>query len=161
MPVLRHPALLLSLALGLSILAACDGGAGGPGRQASAPSPPAPPRSMSNPATLALGEQVYRDNCAACHGAAAEGAADWRHRDPRGLFPPPPLNGSGHMWHHPMADLVQVINEGSPPGQGRMPAWKQRLDQSQVAAVILWLQSRWPDEVYAAWARIDREARGE
>ncbi len=33
-------------------------------------------------AVVALGEAVYRDNCASCHGAELEGQPNWR-RPPR------------------------------------------------------------------------------
>ncbi len=108
--------------------------------------------------TLALGEQIYRQNCAACHGAAGEGDLNWRQRDERGMFPPPPLNGSGHTWHHPMADLMSFIRDGSPPGKGRMPAWKHRLSDTEIQAVIYWLQSQWPDELYEVWLRTQEKA---
>lgn len=110
-------------------------------------------------AKVALGGRLYRQNCAECHGSTGEGAPNWRQRDTDGMFPPPPLNGTGHAWHHPRAMLHHVIANGSPGGQGRMPAWRDRLSDEDIDAIITWFQSRWPDQVYAAWQRMDRTSR--
>lgn len=119
----------------------------------------AAPMRTADPARIERGGRLYQAHCAACHGTAAQGATDWRRRGPDGRFPPPPLNGTGHAWHHPMAALREVINNGSPGGQGNMPAWKGKLSPGQVDDIIAWFQSRWPNEVWAAWQAIDRRAR--
>ena len=111
------------------------------------------------PEIAASGEPVYRAHCARCHGPAGEGAGDWRRRDASGRFPPPPLDGSGHTWHHPIRILLHVIENGSPGGQGNMPAWKDVLSREEILSVIAWFQSRWPDEVYAAWLDIEKRSR--
>ena len=100
---------------------------------------------------LALGKQVFADNCTVCHGENAQGAKDWHQRNPDGSFPPPPLNGTGHAWHHSLDVLYDVIANGSQPGQGNMPAWKDKLSQEQIEATVMWFQSLWPDQVYATW----------
>ena len=100
---------------------------------------------------VALGERVYKQNCAKCHGAEAQGDVDWRRPGADGFYPPPPLNGTGHAWHHPRDVLRDVIMNGSPEGQGNMPAWKDQLRPAEVEAVITWFQSLWSEEVYEAW----------
>lgn len=104
-----------------------------------------------NQTELALGKKVYQDHCSVCHGKQAQGDANWRKTKPNGQYPPPPLNGSGHAWHHSRAVLRDVIMQGSEPGQGDMPAWKGKLSDAETEAVISWFQSTWPDPVYAAW----------
>ena len=104
-----------------------------------------------DPQQLVLGEKIYRQHCAMCHGQNAEGAPEWRKRDADGFYPAPPLNGSGHAWHHSVSVLKQMILEGSPQGQGKMPAWGDKLMAVEVDAVIQWFQSQWPDQVYTAW----------
>ena len=106
---------------------------------------------------VALGQRVFAHSCARCHGANAEGAPHWRRPDVTGNYPPPPLNGSGHARHHPLSMLRHVIRNGS-PGGGNMPAWGGRLSEREIDAVIVWFQSRWPDEVYSAWREIDQRA---
>lgn len=100
---------------------------------------------------VSKGAVVFQQNCAACHGQQAEGAPNWQKLGPDGKYPAPPLNGSGHGWHHPLRILFQVIKNGSPGGQGNMPPWKDKLGEDEMVAVIAWFQSQWPEEIYAAW----------
>ncbi len=108
---------------------------------------------------IARGGQIFEKNCAVCHGTRAQGAINWRFRGPDGKFPAPPLNGTGHAWHHPLVALQYVINNGSPGGQGNMPAWKGKLSNRDISEVIAWLQSKWPDQVYQVWAKNDQRSR--
>lgn len=108
------------------------------------------------PHHAAAGQAIYQQHCAVCHGSDAEGAPLWTVPGKDGFLPPPPLNGTGHAWHHPLRQLFSMIHDGSPGGQGRMPAWRGKLEDGEILAVIAWFQSRWPDEIYAAWARMDR-----
>ncbi len=107
------------------------------------------------------GRTVYLTNCAQCHGKEGEGDTHWRHRGSDGKFPPPPLDGSGHAWHHPLADLREMILEGSRPGEGNMPGWKGKLSDDDIGAVIAWFQSLWNDDVFEAWHQIDSRARSD
>lgn len=108
---------------------------------------------------VARGAQVYKAHCAACHGANAEGAPNWHRAGPDGKYPAPPLNGTGHDWHHPTSALKRTIREGTGKLGGNMPAWKDKLTDSDIEAVIAWFQSRWPEEVYKNWALMDGRAR--
>ena len=145
--VWRSWATMLVLLLSLGLVA-CNGQPGG--ESGGLPVPEGIPR-IQDPALLARGELVYREHCARCHGADAEGAPDWRKRGPDGMFPPPPLDGSGHAWHHSIPVLKGMIRNGSPQGQGNMPAWDGILSDQDMDAVIAWFQSRWPGRVYDAW----------
>jgi len=113
-------------------------------------------------ALVAEGKWLFEENCKACHGVNAQGAKDWRQPDADGFYPPPPLNGSGHAWHHSTMVLKNVIKYGSARDEqgrvmGKMPAWDKKLDDRQLDALISWFQSFWPDPVYASW--FDREQR--
>lgn len=114
---------------------------------------------VTDPAILARGRQVFAQNCAQCHGAQAQGAPNWQRRAADGRYPPPPLNGTGHAWHHPTAALEQVIKEGTIKIGGNMPPWKDKLSDEDIEAVIAWFQSLWPQEIYEAWARMERSTR--
>jgi len=105
------------------------------------------------------GARLYKVHCASCHGSRGEGDPDWRQRDADGSLQSPPLNGTGHTWHHPLAALYHVIMNGSPGGQGNMPAWKDKLSKEGALSIIAWFQSRWPDEIYNAWYARDQKAR--
>ena len=108
---------------------------------------------------LQRGRQLYLKNCTVCHGINAEGAPDWRQRDAEGKFPPPPLNGTGHAWHHPQQALMDTIKNGTQRLGGNMPPWKDRLTDAEIESIILWFQSQWPPQLYEAWQRVDREAQ--
>jgi mono/diheme cytochrome c family protein len=108
---------------------------------------------------VAEGGHLYADNCAVCHGQRGEGASNWRERGPDGRFPPPPLNGTGHAWHHPLRALYTVIKSGSPGGQSNMPAWDGKLSDAQIVATIAWFQSNWPTDIYDAWHQRDQQSR--
>jgi mono/diheme cytochrome c family protein len=109
-------------------------------------------------AQVRRGAEVFRQNCAVCHGAGAEGAENWQFRDADGRFPPPPLNGTAHAWHHPLAQLFDMIENGTQP-TGNMPAWGDTLSDDEILAAIAWFQSKWPDEVYQAWFEMEMRVR--
>jgi len=140
-----------------TLLSAC-----GSGEQDTAQkSPPitADLRRSSDVATVQKGFRLYQENCATCHGSEGQGAPNWQQVGADGKYPPPPLNGTGHAWHHPQAALVRTIKHGTVAIGGKMPALGEKLDDEEIAAVITWFQSRWPDELYQAWARMDRQSR--
>lgn len=109
------------------------------------------PKRQYDEKELVKGKNIFAENCAECHGQNAEGATNWHKRNADGTFPPPPLNGTGHAWHHSSAVLFDMISNGSKPGEGKMPAWKDKLTREQIELTIQWFQSLWPDPVYAAW----------
>lgn len=145
--------ILIILCFCITVLSGCDDGA--PVSIAPAPGE----RDRVDPERLARGQQLYQQNCAVCHQSQAAGDPQWRKQDSSGRFPPPPLNGTAHTWHHPWAQLHHTIKNGGPAGRSNMPAWKDQLTDQQIEDIMLWFQSLWPDEVYAAWYRMDQEAR--
>jgi mono/diheme cytochrome c family protein len=40
-----------------------------------------------------------------------------------------------------------------------MPAWEGKLSDREIDDVIAWFQSLWDDQTYAAWHRLDQNAR--
>lgn len=101
------------------------------------------------------GEQVYMEHCAACHGDEARGlVSNWRQRLDDGSFPPPPLNGSAHTWHHPLQQLLQTIEVGGIPYGGQMPGFGDTIVESDRLAVIAYFQSFWSDDIYMAWLQM-------
>ncbi len=104
------------------------------------------------PSQLELGKQVYTKNCLVCHGTEGQGlVAEWKQPQADGSYPPPPLNGTAHAWHHPASTLVQTINQGGVPLGGKMPAFSDKLTEQEKVAVIARFQDWWPDDIYKGW----------
>ena len=97
------------------------------------------------------GSQLFQQNCAVCHGANAQGTKEWKKADSSGHYPPPPLNGSAHAWHHSIPQLARSIKEGGIQLGGEMPGFGDQLDDQQILALIAYFQSKWPDEIYSTW----------
>ena len=98
------------------------------------------------------GEPLYRQNCAACHGQDGEATPNWRQTDANGIYPPPPLNGTAHTWHHDLDLLRRTIREGGAKLGGLMPGFDDSLDADEIDSIIAFFQSKWPDEIYQRWA---------
>jgi len=105
-----------------------------------------------SPDQLAKGEQLFQQNCASCHGTNAELTIDWKKTDASGKYPPPPLNGSAHSWHHSLQQLRETIQRGGILLGGIMPAFRSELSDADIDAVISYFQSKWPEQTYRKWA---------
>lgn len=115
-----------------------------------------------DPVQVARGRAVYDRHCAECHGDQGTGQpGDWRVRNADGSYPPPPLDDTAHAWHHPTAVLLESVREGSPPGMGNMPAWKDRLSEQQMQDVVAYIKSLWSEPVYRIWRDIERRSQEE
>ena len=144
------------------VLSACD---------SRSPVPSAPPADVAtapaaitvarnaDPQMLARGGALYRQHCATCHGARAEGAPNWQRPGPDGKYPAPPLDGSGHAWHHTSAALEQTIRGGTIKLGGVMPAWGEKLSDAEIKAIVAWFQSLWPEEIYSAWLKMESRTK--
>lgn len=113
-----------------------------------AESPPTP-----DPRLVEQGESIYAQHCAECHGANLEGEADWKLQNPDGSFRAPPHDANGHTWHHSDAQLIDAIRLGgtrlSPDvgGTSPMPAYGDILTDDDIAAVLDYIKSTWPEDI--------------
>lgn len=98
---------------------------------------------------IALGEDVYSENCAACHGAKLEGQPDWKRRLDNGRMPAPPHDESGHTWHHADQQLFTITKLGVgavvPGYESDMPAFDGTLSDAEITAVLAYIKSTWPE----------------
>ena len=112
--------------------------------------PQAPAIDPDDPTQVALGERMYAAHCATCHGANLEGQPNWMERKPNGRLPAPPHDVSGHTWHHPDQQLMLITKKGLsavvPGYQSDMPAFESVLSDVEIAAVLAFIQSRWPPD---------------
>lgn len=142
--------ILLIIVIGSGVLAGCSDKK--ETSHATKSALPVPVRTY-NLAQITKGGRLFRQHCAACHGTNAEGAQNWRQRNPDGKYPAPPLDGSGHAWHHPMNVLQMTIREGTQKIGGSMPAWGNKLSADEIDAIIAWFQAKWPEEIYREWSK--------
>lgn len=123
----------------------------------------APKSSDHDPATVALGQQLYAAHCAQCHGQNLEGQPGWRERRPDSRLPAPPHDPTGHTWHHPDAHIFAATKEGmaavAPPGyESDMPAFKDVLTAAEINAVIAFIKSTWPERIRQQHEKVNAQA---
>ena len=132
-----------------------------------APRPPMAPSPLLRPddaALVAHGQRLYRQHCAACHGARGEGQPDWRDRGADGRLPAPPHDVSGHTWHHPDEQLLAITRDGmakvigQPDYPSAMPAYEGTLSDADIVAVLSWIKAQWPPEVRAHHDQVNAQA---
>lgn len=138
---------MLSLSLSLSILAA--------GCAEETPGEPPQRARWYTDDQVVLGRVVFQVHCASCHGERAEATPDWRKTGGDGHYPPPPLNGTAHGWHHSLGVLKQTIQEGGAASGGVMPPFRDVLSDAESVAAIAYFQSFWSDQIYGRWRQID------
>jgi mono/diheme cytochrome c family protein len=136
----------LAVVLIAGLLSACAPDAG-----SDATAEPSVPGRWYTASQLESGRATFQTHCAGCHGLQAQGTADWKQRDAAGNLPPPPLNGSAHAWHHPLAQLTDYVLAGGVPLGGTMPGFAGVLDQPQATAAVAYFQSFWDQDIYARW----------
>lgn len=110
-------------------------------------------------AQVEAGEPLYQTYCAVCHAADGSATAEWRTPLADGNYPPPPLNGTAHTWHHPLEVLDNTIANGGAEFGGVMPGFGAALDGADRLAIIAWFQSLWSDDIYARWEAIELRTR--
>lgn len=106
-----------------------------------------------DPRMVALGQQVYVEACASCHGEGLEGQPDWRSRLENGRLPAPPHDASGHTWHHPDEIIFDMTKLGIQASTGMedyetdMPAFEGSLSDEEIWAVLAYIKSTWPSRI--------------
>ncbi|MGF6862132.1 mono/diheme cytochrome c family protein [Rhodobacteraceae bacterium MBR-64] len=113
---------------------------------------------------VALGQELYAANCAACHGADMEGEPDWRRRKDSGRMPAPPHDASGHTWHHADRQLFTITKRGVsavvPGYESDMPGFEGVLSDDEIAAVLTFIKSTWPERARGFQAEVTANDEG-
>ena len=97
-----------------------------------------PAEPLADAATIAVGQEVYAENCASCHGFQGEGHAD--------VVQAPALDESEHAWHHPDGQLQELLTNGGT----LMPAFGDELSDEEILAVIRYFQTWWTADQIAS-----------
>ncbi|MCW8916783.1 MAG: cytochrome c [Magnetovibrio sp.] len=118
----------------------------------------------SNPELVALGKQVYADNCASCHGAELRGQPNWRDRDDEGYLPAPPHDETGHTWHHDDNLLFKITKEGTASiapvdYKTNMNGFAEILSDTEIWASLAYIKSTWPEQQRASQERMTRNSQ--
>lgn len=161
MNVTPHAGVGLGLQAGLAVMVALMAVTGSKAHAADTPWRADPTDTVQ----VSRGEKVYQRFCSLCHGKNLQGQSDWRERGPNGKMPAPPHDESGHTWHHSDDMLFGIIKFGLvPPYAPRnyetdMPGWGETLQDEDIAAVLAFLKSRWPERERGFQEKVTRDAR--
>ena len=101
---------------------------------------------------IARGKIIYENNCVSCHQVNLSGAENWKGLDEDGHRKAPPLNGTGHTWHHDDASLHNIIKYGLAKivknYEGKMIGFGDKITDKQIESVLSYIKSHWEDEIY-------------
>lgn len=102
-------------------------------------------------AKLELGKALYYTHCASCHGENLQGQPKWNTSlDEDGHNYAPPLNGTGHTWHHSEEQLYNIIRYGlkfyNDNYKGKMKG-NDQLNDEDVWSILEYIKSVWPDSI--------------
>ena len=114
---------------------------------------------------LNLGRSIYGTSCASCHGANLEGQPDWKRRLDSGRMPAPPHDETGHTWHHSDRNLFIVTKGGVeaivPGYESDMPAFGGILSDADIASVLAYIKSTWPERQRRVQSEVSANDTGE
>ena len=98
------------------------------------------------------GKIAYQNNCVSCHMINLVGAENWKDVDEDGHRKAPPLNGTGHTWHHDDKTLHAIIKYGLAKlvnnYQGKMMGFGEKLSDKEIDSVLAYIKSFWPEKEY-------------
>jgi mono/diheme cytochrome c family protein len=109
---------------------------------------------------IANGKLLYAENCASCHGGSLEGQSNWnKDVDKDGHRLAPPLNGTGHSWHHSPNQLFQMIKYGldiiDPNYEGKMIG-NENLTDEEILSILEYIKSVWPENLKKEYETIHK-----
>jgi mono/diheme cytochrome c family protein len=107
-------------------------------------------------AQMTEGEAIYKGACIACHAADGSGA-------PR-IYPP--LPGNANLQSADPSSTLRIILDGAQtvttaraPNAGSMPAYRDKLTDQQIAAVVNYIRNAWGNAAAAVSAEQVMKAR--
>ena len=110
------------------------------------------PITIDSKLMIARGKIAYENNCVSCHMINLAGAENWRGLDEDGHRKAPPLNGTGHTWHHDDKTLHSIIKYGLANlidgYEGKMMGFKDNLSDKDIDSVLAYIKSYWSKDKY-------------
>ena len=110
------------------------------------------PITIDSKLMIARGKIAYENNCVSCHMINLAGAENWRGLDEDGHRKAPPLNGTGHTWHHDDKTLHSIIKYGLANlidgYEGKMMGFDENLSDKDIDSVLAYIKSYWSKDKY-------------
>ena len=111
-------------------------------------------------AAIKLGQTIYKNNCASCHGINLEGQIGWQTEIVNDRRLAPPHDETGHTWHHPDSYLFLMTKYGIEKMIGRlypnnMPAYEDKLTDDEIIAALSYIKSTWSGRIQRHHDRIN------
>ena len=110
------------------------------------------PITRDSEANIFKGKVLYEQHCASCHMVNLAGAADWKGVDKDGHRKAPPLNGTGHTWHHSDEILHKIIKLGFAKlinnYEGKMYGFGEKINDEGIDNLLSYIKSYWADDIY-------------
>jgi len=110
------------------------------------------PITIDSKLMIARGKIAYENNCVSCHMINLAGAENWRGLDEDGHRKAPPLNGTGHTWHHDDKTLHSIIKYGLANlingYEGKMMGFEENLSDKDIDSVLAYIKSYWSKDKY-------------
>jgi len=101
---------------------------------------------------ISKGKILYNQYCVSCHKANLSGANNWKGLDEDGHRKAPPLNGTGHTWHHDDKTLHAIIKYGFAKlienYEGKMMGFEDSLSDNDIDNTLAYIKSYWPKDKY-------------
>ena len=98
------------------------------------------------------GKIAYQNNCVSCHMVNLSGAENWKGIDSDGHRKAPPLDGSGHTWHHDDKTLHAIVKYGLAKlvknYEGKMIGFEDKLSDKDIDSILAYMKSYWSKENY-------------
>ena len=107
-----------------------------------------------------LGKSLYVTHCASCHGDNLQGQPNWNtKKDKDGHNLSPPLNGTGHTWHHSQEQLFNIIRHGfkiyNENYDGKMQG-NEKLNDNDIWSILAYMKSVWPESIQKKYDTISK-----
>jgi mono/diheme cytochrome c family protein len=101
----------------------------------------------ATPEATVQGEQLYNMYCVSCHGikGVGENPLDKYAQDEYGYIAPP-MDDTGHAWHHTDEQLIRMILEGS-PRNARMTSYSNIMTEEDAINVVEYIKSLWSPHI--------------
>lgn len=119
-----------------------------------------------NPFYVKMGEKIYLEQCASCHGVNLEGQQGWQNTLVDGMRLAPPHDQTGHTWHHPDEMLFKLTKYGfkamiNEDYNVSMPVFDNILTDEEIIASLSYIKSTWPDEVIEIHDKINAQFKSQ